>query len=427
MLIGSGPSVSKYKDAISAYVRREKPFVVTLNINRQINEIIVDVAIVAHEQRFMLDLENYEKLEHPIIMPCGNFVGELGDKITSLKILDYGLQIGEEAFELGPKSCKLSSPLALSYALCVLTQARATAIRLVGFDGYDSADPRQEEVKKVFQDYQDLPNSILIESLTPTTYPIEQGSIFAPRLALNDFIVVIPARYESSRFPGKPLADLCGKSLIRHVWDKCVEAVGGDNVIVATDDERIKLHCEEQGMKIAMTSPECLTGTDRIFEVAQKIDRKFYVNVQGDEPLIEPSDILKILDVARSNPKHVINGMCKIGDESDFRSPNVPKVVAATNGKLLYMSRAAIPTGKNLQFGEAKRQVCIYAFPRDAVLKFGNQKVKSRNEQIEDIEILRYLDMGYTVKMVDVIGSDLAIDTEEDLIRARKILPSKEK
>jgi 3-deoxy-manno-octulosonate cytidylyltransferase (CMP-KDO synthetase) len=319
----------------------------------------------------------------------------------------------------------LSSPLTLAYALSVLTQSNAEEIKLVGFDGYDSMDPRQEEVIKTFLSYQDLPESLSVESLTPTTYPILQGSIFAPNLAINDFLLVIPARYDSTRFPGKPLADLCGKSLIRHVWDKAAEAVGAENVLVATEDERIKIHCEEEGMNVTMTSKNCLTGTDRLYEVAKTIERKFYINVQGDEPLIEPKDILKILEVARKNPQRVVNGMCKIEDEEQFRSSNVPKVATSNNSNLLFMSRGPIPTSKNHEFIEAMRQVCIYAFPRDALLQFGNQEAKSRNEQIEDIEILRFLDLGFTVKMTEIEGSSIAVDCEEDLEQARLLLMSK--
>ncbi|MDB4681160.1 3-deoxy-manno-octulosonate cytidylyltransferase [bacterium] len=244
-------------------------------------------------------------------------------------------------------------------------------------------------------------------------------------MKLDDFVVIIPARYQSGRFPGKPLADLCGKSLIRRVWDKCVQAVGAGPVLVATDDKRIQMHCLEQGMNVTMTSSECLTGTDRICEVAQRLERDIYINVQGDEPLIDPNDILNILKSARRYTGSIINGMCPILDEQDFRSANVPKVVAASNGRLMYMSRAAIPTGKKSQFDRAMRQVCIYALPRKAILNFGRYGQKAAIENIEDIEILRFLEMGYTVRMVEVEGSSVAVDTEEDLYRARKIIGTK--
>ena len=174
------------------------------------------------------------------------------------------------------------------------------------------------------------------------------------------------------------MADLCGKSLLRHVWEKCAQAVGSENVIVATDDHRIMDHCSEGGMKSLLTSESCLTGTDRLAEVAQRIKKKHYINVQRDEPLIDPKDIRKILSKSLIDPEIIFNGMCDIDDEKDFISYNVPKVVCSENNDLLYMSRAPIPSNKSGDFIKAKRQVCIYSFPRDALLKFSIVQVKHR-------------------------------------------------
>jgi 3-deoxy-manno-octulosonate cytidylyltransferase (CMP-KDO synthetase) len=277
-------------------------------------------------------------------------------------------------------------------------------------------------MNEVLAAYALLPNRLPLKALTPTSYMIPQGSIFEPVIKLNDFLLVIPARYNSSRFPGKPLIDLCGKSLLRRVWDKCVLAVGKEQIVVATDDERILEHCLEQGMQATMTSSECLTGTDRVYEVALKIDRDIYINVQGDEPLIDPKDILTVLDTARKQKGTIINGMCPIEEEKDFSNPNVPKVVTTSNDQLLYMSRAPVPTTKDHEFKEAMRQVCIYAFPRKAILEFGRHTEKTKVEAIEDIEILRFLEMGHLVRMVEVKGSQVAVDTPEDLERAKTLL-----
>ena len=105
-------------------------------------------------------------------------------------------------------------------------------------------------MNEVLSNYHRLQNCIPLRSMTPTNFSIKQGSIFEPHVELNDFVLVIPARHQSSRFPGKPLADLCGKSLISHVWDKCARAVGSDKVLIATDDERIQSHCLDQGMRL---------------------------------------------------------------------------------------------------------------------------------------------------------------------------------
>ena len=116
-----------------------------------------------------------------------------------------------------------------------------------------------------------------------------------------DYLIVIPARYKSSRFEGKPLADNNGKSMIERVWEKCSETSPKKNIIVATDDKRIFQHCRSKEINVLMTSKKCLTGSDRVAEVAKKIEAKFYVNVQGDEPLINPKDILKVIKDFKKN------------------------------------------------------------------------------------------------------------------------------
>jgi 3-deoxy-manno-octulosonate cytidylyltransferase (CMP-KDO synthetase) len=239
---------------------------------------------------------------------------------------------------------------------------------------------------------------------------------------MNNYLVVIPARYQSSRFPGKPLADIHGKSMIQRVWEKCVEATGPDSVLVATDDDRILEHCQDYDMQVELTSSDCLTGTDRLYEVAKKRKSDIYINVQGDEPLISPEDIKAVIDASQNEPEITFNAMCSIKNEDDFRSPNVPKVVASKDGSLLYMSRAPIPTNKQLGFHESMKQVCIYAYPRDILIAFGSLKEKTPLELIEDLEILRLLELGYKVKMIEVSGSSVAVDTPKDLEIVRAMI-----
>lgn len=237
-----------------------------------------------------------------------------------------------------------------------------------------------------------------------------------------NYLIVIPARYESSRFPGKPLADIHGKSMIRRVWEKCVEAASADKVLVATDDNRIMEHCRDHEMQVDLTSNECLTGTDRLYEVAQKRKADVYINVQGDEPLISPIDIKTVLQAAQNEPDITINAMCSIKNEDDFRNPNVPKVITRKDGRLLYMSRAPVPTNKQLGFEKAMKQVCIYAYPHDALITFGSLKEKTPLESIEDLEILRLLELGYEVKMIEVSDYSVAVDTQQDLDRVRSLI-----
>lgn len=236
------------------------------------------------------------------------------------------------------------------------------------------------------------------------------------------FVIIIPARYRSSRFPGKPLAQINGQSLVTRVWDRCVQALSAQDVYVATDDDQIASHCDQHGIRVLMTSTDCLTGTDRVYEASLQVDADVYINVQGDEPMIMPSDIHAVMDAARATPGAVVNAMCPITLEGDFYSPYVPKVVSRPDGRLLYMSRAAIPGTKSHGFVTANKQVCIYGFTKQALGAFYASGRKTPLEQIEDIEILRFLELGFEVKMIPVSGASLAVDVPEDILRVERAL-----
>ena len=175
-------------------------------------------------------------------------------------------------------------------------------------------------------------------------------------------------------------------------------------------------------MQVELTRSDCLTGTDRLYEVAQKRKADVYINVQGDEPLISPDDIKAVIDASQEEPEITINAMCPINNEIDFKNPNVPKVVTQMDGRLLYMSRAPIPTNKKFEFVSAMKQVCIYAYPRHVLIAFGSLKEKTPLESIEDLEILRLLELGYEVKMIEVSGSSVAVDTPKDLEKVRAMI-----
>lgn len=234
--------------------------------------------------------------------------------------------------------------------------------------------------------------------------------------------IVIPARYRSTRFPGKPLAVIAGRSMLARTWDRCRLAVGEDRVWVATDDHRIVDHAREHGMQYVTTSEHCLTGTDRVAEAARSIDAEFFINVQGDEPLVDPADIRLVVAAAARHPGSVINAMAPIDNEEDFRSSSVPKVLAAPDGRLLYMSRGAVPTDKSLGFSRAWRQVCIYAFTVASLERFVSVDAKTPLEEIEDIEVLRFLEMGVPVHMVEVSDTSVAVDHPIDVERVESVL-----
>jgi 3-deoxy-manno-octulosonate cytidylyltransferase (CMP-KDO synthetase) len=240
----------------------------------------------------------------------------------------------------------------------------------------------------------------------------------------RQFLVVIPARYASTRFPGKALADLGGKTVIRRCIEQCAQAVAVNDIVVATDDQRIADECSPLGVQVAMTSSDCLTGTDRVAEVARSLSAHWYVNVQGDEPFLDPRALTAMVKAtaASSADVSVINSFSPITSDEEFRSVTVPKVVCDHEGFLLYASRAAIPTTKKLEFVSANRQVGMYAFRADALSAFASRGSKTPLEQLEDIEVLRFLEMGYRVRMIAVPSGGIAIDTPEDLQKAQALL-----
>lgn len=240
----------------------------------------------------------------------------------------------------------------------------------------------------------------------------------------DSYLVVIPARYASSRFPGKALADLGGKTVLRRCFEQVHGVVPVDHIVVATDDERIAQECRTYGMPFEMTSTSCLTGTDRVAEVAQRHAAQWFVNVQGDEPFLDQQGLMILLTTTAkaTAATGVINAYASIYSETDFQSSTVPKVVVDQQQRLLYISRGSIPTTKGFDFIEAKRQIGMYSFSRGALEQFSACTAKTPLETIEDIEILRFLELGIPVQMISVNSVGIAIDTPEDLARAKTFL-----
>jgi 3-deoxy-manno-octulosonate cytidylyltransferase (CMP-KDO synthetase) len=240
----------------------------------------------------------------------------------------------------------------------------------------------------------------------------------------NDFLVVIPARYASSRFPGKALAPLDGKAVVQRCYEQCLHAVDAENIIVATEDQRIVNFCKANNINVTLTSDKCLTGTDRVAEVAIHRPADWYINVQGDEPFLDPGSLTQIINAALgAKPStRVINAYSSITNEEDFRSVTVPKVVCSQDNLLIYASRAAIPTTKSLQFVRARRQIGMYAIRASALKMFAAHTIKTSHEELEDIEVLRFVEMGVPVQMIEVTSVGITIDTPEDLERARQFL-----
>lgn len=242
-------------------------------------------------------------------------------------------------------------------------------------------------------------------------------------------IGVIPARYKSSRFPGKPLADICGKPMIWWVYQQCIKVEDFDEVYVATDDEKIFSTCKLLGMKVMMTSDTHKTGTDRIGEVAQKVSADLFVNIQGDEPLLEPETIKAAITPFYTNPDlKVSNLMTKIKKPVDVVNFTVPKVITNKDGIGIYLTRSTAPYPKGMLEYSYYKQVCVYGFRSDALqfyCDYGLHYGKAKVEAIEDIEILRFIENGYKVQYIEVDSDTVAVDTPNDLARVRKIISNK--
>ena len=236
--------------------------------------------------------------------------------------------------------------------------------------------------------------------------------------------IVIPARLKSTRLPGKPLKKILGKEMIIRVSDICNKVVQKKDIVIATDNFSIKGICQKQGYPSIMTSKKCKTGTDRVYKAIQGVKTDIIINVQGDEPMISPSDIKKVINAKKKFYNHVVCGYCEISYK-DAESNNVPKVVINRNSELQYISRSLIPGLKNKK--DAKKikyfkQVCIYGFNKKELSKFYNYQGKSKIENMEDIEILRFFDLKIPIKMVRVSSKSISVDTIKDLNRVKKVL-----
>lgn len=235
-------------------------------------------------------------------------------------------------------------------------------------------------------------------------------------------LAVIPARYASSRLPGKPLLDICGKPMIQHVCEAVGRATLVDEVLVATDDARIARAVSDFGGRAVMTSPDCASGTDRLVEVARHEQADIYLNVQGDEPLLRPADVDKLITALRDNPPMAAATPCYSISYEQALDPNLVKVVRNEAGQALYFSRAPIPFDRD---GERQVRywghVGMYAY-RPAALAVFAAHAPGELERAEKLEQLRLLQHGIGIQMVELPPCAPGVDTEKDLERVRSLL-----
>ncbi len=229
-------------------------------------------------------------------------------------------------------------------------------------------------------------------------------------------ICVIPARYSSTRLPGKPLKDICGKPMICRVWERASLAKSVAEVIVATDDERIFQAVEKNSGRAMMTRADHKTGTDRLAEVAEKFpDVEVIVNVQGDEPLIEPALIDELIgEFIVDKNLQMATVATELTDAEEMKNPNNVKVVLDKNNDALYFSRSLIPYPRNVGKAKVFKHIGIYAYRRNFLLAYAKM-TPTPLEQSESLEQLRALENGYKIRVIKSSCRFVGVDTEEDL------------
>jgi 3-deoxy-manno-octulosonate cytidylyltransferase (CMP-KDO synthetase) len=241
-------------------------------------------------------------------------------------------------------------------------------------------------------------------------------------MILRKVLAVIPVRFGSTRFPGKPLADIAGKPMIQRVIEGVRTCRSIDRVIVATDDMRIFKTVRALGAEAAMTSPDHASGTDRVAEVAAANDYPIVINVQGDEPLVEGWTLDGLTEILQNPGLPMASLMARITDMSVISEPHRVKVVVDASGNALYFSRAPIPNGASDFFFQ---HVGIYGYQRDFLLGFRNLPV-SRLERTERLEQLRVLENGYRIRMIEIPRPTLSVDVPEDIMKVEKLLNEQE-
>ncbi|GJM31981.1 MAG: 3-deoxy-manno-octulosonate cytidylyltransferase [Saprospiraceae bacterium] len=240
---------------------------------------------------------------------------------------------------------------------------------------------------------------------------------------------IIPARYASSRLPGKPLSDIGGQSMIQRVYQRVVQTPLVDRVVVATDDERILQHVQSFGGLARMTSDTHQSGTDRCAEVARELkDYEIIINIQGDEPFINPADVGQVIRLLQQDDGTQIATLgTPINLQEDIFNPNVVKLVKAVNDRALYFSRSAIPYLRNipaenwLKHATFIKHLGIYGFLRTSLLAV-TELPPGNLEKLESLEQLRWLEAGFSIRVGMTDQDSQGIDTEEDLDRARKMV-----
>ena len=237
---------------------------------------------------------------------------------------------------------------------------------------------------------------------------------------------VIPARYKSTRFEGKPLALIDGVPMLMRTYQQVKKSDYLDDIMVATEDLRIFDFCCKEGIPVEMTSDSCLTGTDRLVEISKKYDYDLYVNVQGDEPVIDPKTIGEIVSLYDdfSDEYNVFNLYKIIFDETQVNRNTIVKVIVNEKNEAMYFSRLPVPYSQSKLPPDFKQHIPIYGFTKYALDSFSSVG-KTINEKYEDVELLRFLDLGIKIKVQETFADSISVDVPSDVEKVERFIKSK--
>lgn len=237
-------------------------------------------------------------------------------------------------------------------------------------------------------------------------------------------VIVIPARLQSTRLPNKLMLDLKGKSIIQRVYEQCLLVENIDKVIIAVDDEKLMIHCNKFAKDVVLTSSHHQSGTDRIAEAIEKVNCDIVINVQGDEPFIDPHLISEVANCFSNTHTQMASAMCRMDNYNEIENPNNVKVIVNTNNEAIYFSRLPIPYQREVKeqsIHNYYKHLGIYGYQKEFLIQFSKMK-PTILEQTEKLEQLRVIENGYTIKMIKTTHNAIGIDTLEDYESAKKII-----
>lgn len=410
LLIASGKSIIEYSKLLEK--KRKNPKYILIGLNH-IPKITCDYYFFTNQKRYD---EFYKHLKPSQIVVSNNIT--IKNEVCS--VLDF------------TKLAFVNNRLVINVSIACINYLISTGfknVEVAGLDGYqiNTQNYNYDETSYV-SDTKALveQNQLLTESLSFLKNQIDIHFLTPTILTKKDkfkIIGVIPARYKSSRFEGKPLCLIKDIPMLKRTYMQAKNSKSLDELIVATESEKIKEFCVSENIPVIMTSDTCLTGTDRIAEASKLYSADLYINIQGDEPVIDPKSIDEVASEYKIyGDKYIAYNLYKYIDEEDeVNSDTIIKVISNEKDELMYMSRLRVPFNKSNLFSEYKKQICVYGFTKQALEVFSNRD-KTLNEQFEDIEILRFVDMGYKVKMKETKVDSIAVDVPSDVIKVENYL-----